>query len=179
MELIEGTVSVTSKPGVGSDFKLIFPINKIDKSMNNLLSEKESGISVDDIPKEKTRKIKPKILYVEDEKDCFDLVNILLQKKYDVEKASTGKEGIMKAEQAEYSLILLDINLGKGMTGLDAMSEIRKIPYYKDVPIIAITGFAMKGDEQEFRDAGCTDYISKPFNKNLLFEKISKALKRA
>ncbi|MCX6160889.1 MAG: DNA-binding response regulator, partial [Ignavibacteriae bacterium] len=50
------------------------------------------------------------------------------------------------------------------------------IPYYKDIPVIALTAFALKGDEEEFCAAGCTDYISKPFRKEELTEKISKAL---
>ncbi|HEY5534194.1 MAG TPA: response regulator, partial [Ignavibacteria bacterium] len=85
--------------------------------------------------------------------------------------------GIEKTKNNEYALILLDINLKKGISGLEVLSEIRKIPYYKDIPVIALTAFAMAGDEEEFRAGGCTDYISKPFKKEMLLEKISKALK--
>jgi CheY-like chemotaxis protein len=56
------------------------------------------------------------------------------------------------------------------------LSEVRAIPYYKDIPVIALTAFALKGDEEEFCKAGCTDYISKPFRKEELTKKISKAL---
>jgi PAS domain S-box-containing protein len=176
MNLIGGSVSVKSKPGVGSDFMLIIPKNTTGIIENNILQEKNTDIQVKDNSKTAIPMKKPKILYIENEKDCVDLVKILLHKRYIVESVSTGKEGIEKAAQTEYSLVLLDINLGKGMTGLEAMKEIKKIHYYKKIPFIAVTGFAMKGDDMEFINAGCFDYLSKPFNKTLLFEKISNAL---
>jgi CheY-like chemotaxis protein len=177
MNLIGGSVSVKSKPGVGSDFMLIIPKNTTCIIENPVLQEKDTDKSDIDSLKTEISENKPKILYIENEKDCTALVKILLHKRYIVESASTGKEGIEKAAQTEYSLILLDINLGKEMSGLEAMKEIKKNQYYKNVPFIAVTSFAMKGDEQEFINAGCNDYISKPYNKTVLFEKISDALK--
>ena len=170
-------ISVTSEPGVGSDFRLIFPKNSKDLGSKIETDKKESlTISRSNQSKE-IQKTRDKILYVEDENDCFEFVNFILRQDFDVDKAVTAEESIMKAKQTEYALILLDINLGRGMNGLDAMHEIRKIPQYKDIPIIALTSFAMKGDKEEFIDAGCTDYISKPFERSLLIEKIYKALK--
>jgi CheY-like chemotaxis protein len=176
MKLIGGSVSVISKPGVGSDFKLVIPNNKTYENKSDIKSEGKDKRNNKEIKDEASPKNRPKILYVEDEKDCFELVSLILKKQYNVEKAFTGEEGILKASEKEYSLILLDINLGEGMTGIDVMKEIRKLDYYKEKPIIAITGFAMKGDEQKFIAAGCTDYISKPFDKSILIEKISQAL---
>lgn len=177
LKLIGGMISVTSEPGVGSDFRLIFPKNSKDLGSKIETDKKESlTISRSNQSKE-IQKTRDKILYVEDENDCFEFVNFILRQDFDVDKAVTAEESIMKAKQTEYALILLDINLGRGMNGLDAMHEIRKIPQYKDIPIIALTSFAMKGDKEEFIDAGCTDYISKPFERSLLIEKIYKALK--
>ncbi|MBK9097755.1 MAG: response regulator [bacterium] len=73
----------------------------------------------------------------------------------------------------KYDIILMDINLGKGMSGVETTREIRKIESYKDVPIVAITGFAMRGDREEFIQAGCTDYLSKPFTRSKLLKLIS------
>jgi PAS domain S-box-containing protein len=176
MNLIGGSVCVKSKPGVGSDFELIIPKNTTCIIENSVLPEKNTGMADKDYLKTQMPGNKPKILYIENEKDCTELVTILLHKRYVVESASTGKEGIEKAAKTEYSLILLDINLGKEMNGLEAMKEIKKNHYYKNIPFIAVTGFAMKGDENEFINAGCYDYLSKPFNKTILFEKISNAL---
>jgi CheY-like chemotaxis protein len=68
----------------------------------------------------------------------------------------------------------MDINLGKGMSGTEATKEIRKIENYKDIPIVAITGFAMRGDKEEFLKAGCTHYLAKPFSR----DKMTKLIKQ-
>ena len=59
----------------------------------------------------------------------------------------------------------MDIGL-KGMSGLDAAQEIKKLPGYKDTPIVAVTAYAMVGDKEKFLEGGCTHYISKPFDIN-------------
>ena len=73
-----------------------------------------------------------------------------------------------------YELVLVDINLGKGMDGIEVTKKLREIPAYKDTPIIAVTAYAMQGDREEFLAAGCTDYLSKPFRSNELLAIISK-----
>jgi len=71
----------------------------------------------------------------------------------------------------------MDINLGKDMDGIEATGIIRKISEYINIPIIAITAFAMVGDKDEFFEKGCTHYISKPFTKIELQQLIMEALK--
>ncbi|MFA7359611.1 MAG: response regulator [Candidatus Kapaibacterium sp.] len=176
INLINGMINVSSEPGVGSDFRLIFPKNSIGVNNEIEIDKTESLKTKSDVSAEKIQEIRHKILFIEDDNDSFEFVSLVMRQKFDVEKATTAEESILKARQNEYVLILLDINLGIGMNGLEAMHEIRKIPYYKNIPIIALTSFAMKGDKEEFIAAGCTDYISKPFDKSLLIEKISKAL---
>ena len=65
----------------------------------------------------------------------------------------------------KYNAILMDINLGKGKSGIEITKDIRKIAGYEKIPIIAETAFAMRGDKEEFLSAGCDYYISKPFSK--------------
>ncbi len=204
MNLLGGSVSVTSKPGEGSDFRLVIPKNNLnnvknfksdeDISAETLVELFKKQISQDSDGKKSlqqkvlqdSKKVllqikseiiqKPKILYIEDEINCILLVKCVLENYYDVDTSANGAEGIEKTKNNEYALILLDINLRKGISGLEALSEIRKNPYYKDIPVIALTAFAMRGDEEEFRAAGCIDYISKPFEKKILMEKIAKAI---
>ena len=58
----------------------------------------------------------------------------------------------------------MDINLGYGINGIDTMKEIRKIKGYKEVPIIAVTGYTMSGDRDSLIAQGCTHYLAKPFD---------------
>ena len=80
------------------------------------------------------------------------------------------------AEKKNYSAILVDINLGFGMNGIEAINEIKKIKGYSSIPIIAVTAYALYGDREKFLSQGCTHYISKPFNKEEITELLDKVL---
>ncbi|MCX6156727.1 MAG: response regulator [Ignavibacteriota bacterium] len=114
------------------------------------------------------------ILIVENEALNSKLVESFLKNTYAYETVEDGHSAIEKSKNKKYSMILMDINLGKGMSGLEAAMEIRKIDGYLEVPIIAMTAFAMKGDEKEFLSGGCTDYIAKPFIQRDLLVLVSK-----
>jgi CheY-like chemotaxis protein len=176
MNLIGGSISVTSKIGEGSDFRLVIPKNILKDDKDIKIQEKSSVETSQRDSLQIKSGIKPKILYIEDDAECIQLVKYILANKYEIDAVTSGAEGIEKTKNNEYALILLDINLSKGISGLEALTEIRKILYYKDIPVIALTAFAMAGDEEEFRAGGCTDYLSKPFKKEMLLEKISKVL---
>jgi CheY-like chemotaxis protein len=66
------------------------------------------------------------------------------------------------AKKNSYDVILMDIGL-KGMNGLEATQEIKKLKGYEKTPIVAVTAYAMAGDKEKFLEGGCTHYISKPF----------------
>ena len=72
----------------------------------------------------------------------------------------------------------MDINLGLGISGLDAVNEIRSINGYAKVPIVALTAFAMRGDREEFLKAGCTHYLSKPFTKEKIVDLIKRIIRQ-
>ena len=69
--------------------------------------------------------------------------------------------------------VSMDINLGEGMDGLMLTKMIRNMPKYTQTPIIAITAYAMQNDKDECINAGCSDYITKPFTKEILLNIIS------
>jgi CheY-like chemotaxis protein len=87
--------------------------------------------------------------------------------------ADSGEEAIQLVNKKSFDIILMDINLGKGISGIDTTKAIRKIESYRKIPIVAITGFAMRGDREEFIQAGCTHYLSKPFTRTKLIKLIS------
>ena len=116
------------------------------------------------------------ILSVEDNAANRRIVRDLFQSKgYKVIEATDGEEGIAMAEQEGPDLILMDIQLPK-VSGYEATKAIKANPNLKHIPIIAVTSFALRGDEQLAREAGCDDYITKPFRPRLLLEKVQKYL---
>ncbi len=104
-----------------------------------------------------------KILIVDNDDVTREFIEVILKKTFFLDKCENGLEAIKLAKDNFYSIILMDIGLGSGMNGIDAAKEIKKIPRYQNIPIIALTAYAMKGDKENFLAEGLTHYISKPF----------------
>ena len=108
--------------------------------------------------------MKRRILYIEDNDQNFYLVNFILSAKgYEVIRARDGREGIEMAKTAQADCILLDIQLPV-MDGYTIARELRKSPLLSQIPIVAVTSYAMTGDREKALAAGCTGYIEKPIN---------------
>lgn len=117
---------------------------------------------------------KPKILYVEDHLESALLVRTLLKGKCEVFFTETYEETIDFLKENEVDLILLDINLPGKKDGVDLVKDLRKDEKYKNMPIIALTAYALAGDRERLLEAGCDEYISKPMSKKELFDKLKK-----
>lgn len=105
-----------------------------------------------------------KILIVEDNELNLKLVRTLLELKgYAVIEAMDAETGIKLAREHRPNLILMDIQL-PGLDGLSATRLLREDARTRDIPIVAVTSFAMDGDKQKALDAGCSGYICKPLN---------------
>ena len=104
------------------------------------------------------------ILYVEDNEANRMIVRDLLKRtKYQLVEAYDGEEGVAKALEIHPGLILMDIQLPK-ISGLEAIRRIRADAALAATPIIAITSFALSGDEQKAKQAGATAYLAKPYS---------------
>ena len=108
------------------------------------------------------------ILVVDDDEISLDVTVAFLRNRYTVHTAKNVAEAIELIDKNRYSIILLDINLGKGVTGFQILDELKKRPDYASVPVVAVTAYAMAGDKAVFLKAGCTDYVSKPFTRGTL-----------
>ena len=107
-----------------------------------------------------------RVLHVEDTDRASDLIYYYLRDKYEVETAQTAQEAMDLATRTRYDYVLMDLNLGKGMDGIELTEIFRKFEHYKKIPIIAITGYSSKKDIERSIEAGCNDFISKPFLKD-------------
>jgi two-component system cell cycle response regulator DivK len=116
-----------------------------------------------------------KILIVEDVEFNLDLLIQLLEDDYDLVTADDGEKGVTMAERERPDLILMDMSLPV-MDGWEATRRIKASDELKHIPVIALTAHAMSGDEEKARAAGCDDYLSKPLDEELLFEKLNHLL---
>jgi two-component system cell cycle response regulator DivK len=104
------------------------------------------------------------ILYVEDNEANRMIVRDLLKRtKYQLIEAYDGEAGVAKALEARPDLILMDIQLPK-ISGMDAIRMLRAEAATKATPIVAITSFALSGDDQKAKAAGATAYLAKPYS---------------
>ncbi|MDA2915934.1 response regulator [Nitrospinae bacterium AH_259_B05_G02_I21] len=101
------------------------------------------------------------ILLIEDVEDNRDLVVQILESEYTVAEARDGQEGLEKARAVRPHLILLDLALPK-MDGWEVARRLKADPALKAIPIIALTAYAMEGDEARALEAGCDAYVAKP-----------------
>jgi len=105
-----------------------------------------------------------RILVVEDQEDLRGVLRDLLSGSgYAVVEAADGQDGIDKAKSERPDLILMDIQLPV-LDGYEATRQIKADPSLANTPIIAVSSFAMKGDEEKARGAGCDHYVTKPYS---------------
>ena len=112
------------------------------------------------------------ILVVEDQEDNRRILRDLLTNAgFEIAEAPTGEDGVRMATENPPRLILMDIQL-PGIDGHETTRRIRAETSLKQVPIIAVTSYALSGDDVKAREAGCNDYISKPYSPRALLRMI-------
>ena len=117
-----------------------------------------------------------RILVVEDQEDNRRILRDLLTSKgYEIIEAVDGEEGVAMAGEHIPDLILMDIQL-PGLDGYEATRRIKSNTDLAGIPIIAVTSYALSGDETKAKEAGCDDYISKPYSPRVLLSKVHENL---
>lgn len=117
-----------------------------------------------------------KVLIVEDDPKNMKLAMMTLKPcGYELICAVDGEEAVNTALSEKPDIILMDMQLPK-ISGIDATKQIREHPAFTEIPILALTAYAMKGDEDKYINAGCTAYMSKPINTRELPNKVAELL---
>lgn len=171
VEKMGGTIGVKSQLGQGSTFTFTLPFSGTigGKAVNaRSAAQNLRTLRVDTIPDAKTMKT---VLVAEDEESNFELVRIVLQKRYNLLRAHNGIEAVMMNEEEKPDLILMDIRM-PGMTGLDATRIIKEVN--PETPIIALSAFAFDENIREAKAAGCDEFMPKPFKVEDLIETIKR-----
>ena len=116
------------------------------------------------------------ILVIEDHEDNRRIMRDLLASSgYEVIEAASGEEGVTRAETYRPDLILLDIQL-PGIDGYEVTRRIKTNPDLQKIPIIAVTSYALSGDDVKAFEAGCNAYVAKPFSPRKLLARIREYL---
>lgn len=171
VDLLDGFIDMKSEVGVGSSFTIYIPV----KGNDSLAQSTSVNVKVPD-PLPSTDNSKPNVLYVEDDPGHRQFVKLFLKEKYKLATAENGQKALMLVKEHKFDVILMDINLGPGMDGLEVVEIIRQMPEYKETPIAAVTANALVSQKNKYLSSGCNDYITKPFRKQKLLDFIEKIL---
>lgn len=116
------------------------------------------------------------ILHVEDNPENRVLIRrLLMSEGYKVVEAENARQALSLLKANQPDLILLDINM-PDIDGYTLTHRIREIPYLMNVPIVAITANAMRGDRERTLQAGCDEYIEKPINVDTFLDQIARLI---
>ncbi|MDT3697646.1 MAG: PAS domain S-box protein [Ignavibacterium sp.] len=167
VEMMSGEIILKSKLGSGSTFQIVFPLQSAKLKEKDKKENKKSDKKTEETP---ILNSLHKVLMVDDDSASRDIAKLFLKNICEMDFAFTGQDAIAMALINDYKLILLDINLGIGLSGIEVAQKIKSIKGYEKIPIVALTAFALPGEKEEFLNAGCTHYLSKPFSRNDLVE---------
>ncbi len=118
------------------------------------------------------------ILIVEDDKLSMKLETDLLQAHgYDIIQSVDGEDTLQLAREHHPDLIIMDIQLPE-VSGVVHTKALKADDALKDIPVLAVTAFALKGDEEKILEAGCDGYIAKPISITNFFETVEKLINR-
>jgi CheY-like chemotaxis protein len=168
VEMLHGTIRVESEPDKGSVFYFTVPCNSSNIS-------KQPSINEEVVKNDESKQLDLKILVVDDDVSSGRLLSVMV-KRYGTEiiNVATGKEAVsICRNMPDIDLVLMDIKM-PDMDGYEATRLIRQ--FNTSVVIIAQTAYALSGESEKAREAGCNDYISKPIGKNELIRLINKFL---
>ena len=173
VEKLGGTIRVESTVNVGSTFTFVLPFEGTVGGINQEHTTTTTNvrtIRVSARPDEMNLKT---ILVAEDEDSNYELVKIVLQKRYRLIRAHNGIEAVNLNEDEHPDLILMDIRMPE-MNGLDATRIIKEVNH--DTPVIALSAYAFDENIREAKMAGCDEFMAKPFRVENLIEMVKKYL---
>lgn len=170
VEKMDGRISVQSKLGEGSTFRFVLPFEGTIGGMTRNSRTTTNSRTIRSTTMTNMQNA-PMILVAEDEDSNYELVRIVLSKRYRLMRAVNGIEAVTLCEDEHPDLILMDIRM-PGMNGLDATRIIKEVNH--DVPVVALSAYAFDENIREAKAAGCDDFMAKPFRVEDLLDMVEK-----
>lgn len=174
VERMEGRISVQSKLGEGSTFRFILPFEGTIGGMAQSTRTTTNSRTIRSTTMTNLQNA-PMILVAEDEDSNYELVRIVLSKRYRLLRAVNGIEAVTLCEDEHPDMILMDIRM-PGMNGLDATRIIKEVNH--DIPVVALSAYAFDENIREAKAAGCDDFMAKPFRVEDLLDMVEKYVKK-
>jgi CheY-like chemotaxis protein/nitrogen-specific signal transduction histidine kinase len=173
VEKLGGKISVESEVGKGTIFRFSMPFHGTIGGVDKSKTTTTSSVRTIRISERSGQQIKKKILVAEDEDSNYELVKIVLQKRYRLIRAHNGIEAVTLNEEEHPDLILMDIRM-PGMNGLDATRIIKEVS--SDTPVVALSAYAFEENIREAKQAGCNEFMAKPFKVENLIDMVRRYL---
>ena len=169
VEQMGGTIEIESTPGKGSVFTITLAGVVIEQhGRKEIEPQKQIILS--------SKKSRPSVLVLDDNQDARRLLQKFLEGGYHVELVGEEKDALELARQHLFDVVLMDINLGGERTGIDALRALRHLSGYEQVPVVALTAYAVTGDRERFLSSGFDGYLGKPLTKQELYNVIAGVL---
>lgn len=173
VEKLGGQIAVSSKVGEGSTFTFTFPFEGSIGGMETAKTTTTTNVRTIRVSGRPDTQNKKSILVAEDEDSNYELVKIVLQKRYRLLRAHNGIEAVTINEEEKPNLILMDIRMPE-MNGLDATRIIKEVN--PDTPVVALSAYAFEENIRDAKGAGCDEFMAKPFKVENLIEMVKKYL---
>jgi len=173
VEKLGGKISVESEVGKGTIFRFSMPFHGTIGGVDKSKTTTTSSMRTIRISERNGQQIKKKILVAEDEDSNYELVKIVLQKRYRLIRAHNGIEAVTLNEEEHPDLILMDIRMPE-MNGLDATRIIKEVS--GDTPVVALSAYAFEENIREAKQAGCNEFMAKPFKVENLIDMVRRYL---
>ena len=119
---------------------------------------------------------KPKILVVEDEIENRKYLQLVLKKNYDFDFCDTKKSLFSLLSEKKYDVVIMDISLKNGYSGIDLIKDLKRKPAYKNIPIICLSAHAYGEDKRKAQELGANIYLTKPVTNKVLLSTIDKLI---
>ena len=174
VEKMDGRISVQSRLGEGSTFRFVLPFEGTIGGMSKNSRTTTNSRTIRSTTMTNLQNA-PMILVAEDEDSNYELVRIVLSKRYRLLRAVNGIEAVTLCEDEHPDMILMDIRM-PGMNGLDATRIIKEVNH--DIPVVALSAYAFDENIREAKAAGCDDFMAKPFRVEDLLDMVEKYVKR-
>ncbi len=175
---LQGEILLQSEPDRGTTFTVRFPAatTTVSRTEPTVHDKQQMMEPVPAVVTQEEQKPITTALVVEDNEYNVELIEMYLDGAFRIEKAYSGESAVRMAQEKYYDVILMDINLGAGIDGVETLKRIRAFEINATIPVIAVTGYTSMEDKKRLFAEGFNAFLPKPFTRTVLLSSIKKVM---